>query len=218
MNVSSGYMKYGFDAYGDSVLRAEHMAYWMNDPMRTDPKGISFELGNSIEEVENNFFFLVPTINELIIKNPECNVVMSDESIALFINNDVLIRGEFNTAAERFAKEYGLKFLHTNVELGYDGEYYSAAGIDSVDLRFNKDGSAVLHLNNFCPGSSGGWSGGGEITDELPMDFYKTMTFEEVAARGWSSCREMIISNGILKGLLENAKAKGGFLIDYSKQ
>lgn len=215
MVVSSGYMKYGFDAYGDKVLKAEHMAYWMDQSQRVDPKGISFQLGKEIEEVEKDFFNLVPTIKELFILNPECNVIMSDDSVALFKKNNVLIRGDFDKAAELFAKKYGLRFLHSDVELASAGDYNSAGGIDSITLRFYQDGNAYIHQNNFCVGSSAGWSGGGENSFDLEKDFYVNETAEDIAGQCWGSCRELIIKNGILKELLEKAKNKGGFLISY---
>ena len=55
MNVSSGYRKYGFDAYGGKYLQKSDMSYWMNNKLRTDPAGIAFELGKEIEEVELDY-------------------------------------------------------------------------------------------------------------------------------------------------------------------
>ena len=49
MSIVAGYGKYGFDAYGEKVLKAEHMSNWMDIPMRVDPKGISFEIGAGID-------------------------------------------------------------------------------------------------------------------------------------------------------------------------
>lgn len=215
MNVSSGYRKYGFDAYGDKVLKAEHMEYWMDNDKRTDPKGISFQLGEDIEEVEAGFFELVPTINELFILNPCCNVIMTDETVKQFKENDVLIRGAFDTAAEEFAKEYGLRFLHSDVELASDGDYNSAWGVDTITLRFNKDGSALINQDNTCMGSSAGWSGGGEQNFALPKNFYKSMGASGIADKCWSSCSSEMKKNGILKELLEKARNKGGFLLSY---
>lgn len=217
MIVGNGFMKYGFDAYGDKVLKAEHMAYWMEDPQRTDPDGISFELGKDIEEVEEDFFDLVPTIKELYILNPECNVIMSDRSVELFKENNVLIRGEFDKAGERFAEKYGLRFLHTDVELACAGDYRDAGGVDTITVRFNEDGSSYIRQNNMCVGSSAGWSGGGEICFDLPKDFYITMDAAGIADRCWKSCSELIKTNGILEELMKTAKIKGGFLIDHSK-
>ena len=52
MNVSSGYRKNGFDAYGGAYLRKEDMAYWMDSPARTDPQGVALGLDEEIKEVE----------------------------------------------------------------------------------------------------------------------------------------------------------------------
>lgn len=215
MNISNGYRKYGFDAYGDKVLKKEDMAYWMDNPQRVDPKGISFELGAGIEEVEEGFFTLVPTINELFILNPECNVIMTDETIGMFQANDVLIRGAFDGAAEEFARKYNLRFLHSNVQLASVGDYYSASGVDTITLCFRKDGSAYINQDNSCMGSSAGWSGGGEINFELPNKFYANVGASGIADKCWSSCSGEIKKNGILKELLEKARNKGGFFISY---
>ncbi len=78
MNVSSGYRKYGFDAYGGKYLQKSDMSYWMNNPRRTDPGGICFELGEDVEDVEADFFELLPTLNQLWILNPKCHIYMTD--------------------------------------------------------------------------------------------------------------------------------------------
>ena len=39
MNVSSGFRKNGFDAYGGKILKKEDMSYWMKSRERIDPKG-----------------------------------------------------------------------------------------------------------------------------------------------------------------------------------
>ena len=56
MIVSSGYRKYGFDAYGGKVLRKEDMGFWMHMPERTRPQGVCLELKEDVEEVEKGFF------------------------------------------------------------------------------------------------------------------------------------------------------------------
>ena len=51
MNVSLGFRKNGFDAYGGKVPRKKDMAYWMNDPLRTDPDGVALGLSEEVEAV-----------------------------------------------------------------------------------------------------------------------------------------------------------------------
>ena len=216
MIVSSGYRKNGFDAFGGKVLRREHMAYWMKRPQRTDPDGVALELGAEIEEVEQGFFELLPTIDELWILNPQCRVSLSDEDAELFRKNDVTVRGVFDTAAERFARKYGLRFLHLDTELAHAGDYYEM-GVDIISLRFYSDGSAYIHQDCRCQGISAGNTGGGEVSFDLPEDFYLTETPSDIAEQCWGSCRKPILANGTLASLLKKAQRKKGFLIDFRK-
>ena len=215
MIVSSGYRKNGFDAHGGKVLKAGDMSYWMGKPQMTDPRGVCFELGDEIEEVEYGFFDLLPTIDELRILNPKCRVYMSEESIAVFKKNNVLIRGGFDSAAEKFARKYGLCFLHVDTVIGRNGSYYER-GVDKISLCFYNDGSAYINQDSKCPGISAGNNGGGEVDFDLPKDFYMTMSAKDVAELCWGNCYSSIMSKGILNSLIKKAKAKNGFLLDFS--
>lgn len=212
MNISCAtYPIRGLVAYGEKLLKAEHLVHWMNSPKRVDQKGISFELGRNIEEVENNFFLLLPTINKLIIKNPKCNVIMSDESIALFKKNKVLLCGEFDSTAEQMAKQYGLRFLHTNVGLGSYGDFYKPWGVTNRTLCFTNDGNAYVKHEEYSEGH-----GGGELTFDLPANFYESIDSEGFVDRYAEKCSEKEETKGILKIFWEKAKIRGGFFIDYS--
>lgn len=218
MLVRNGYNKYGFDVHDEGILKAEDMQHWMDSDQRTDPRGISFELGIHVDGVEAGFFMLVPTIRELFILNPECDVAMTDETVELFHKNDVLIRGPFDGAAEQFAKQYGLRFMHSDIELAMDGDYNTAAGIDVISLCFKKDYTPYIHQDNKCVGSSAGWCGGGEIDFDLPDKFYLNMSAKDLAKECWKSCEEGIKNSEELKTFLKKAKEKGGYYIDYSKK
>ena len=213
MIVSSGHGKIGFDAGGGSVLRKSDMAFWMNQPERTDRRGICFELSEEVQEVEQGFFQLVPTICELRILGPKSTIFLSEEDAELFRRNDVLIRGAFGSAAERFAKEYRLRFLHADTVLARSGDYFER-GIDTITLCFYHDGSAYINQDCKCPGISAGNVGGGEDDIALPDDFYMTMTPEEDAGLCWGSCYGKILEKGILASIMKKAKRKKGFLID----
>ena len=140
---------------------------------------------------------------------------MNEDSIKLFRKNAVLIRGVFDTSAEAFAREYGLRFLHTDVELARDSDYFTSAGIDVITLRFCDDGSAYINQENYCQGSSAGSSGGGEINVGLPGDFYMTKTPKNVADMCWGNCREEILKRGKLAEAMKKAKEKKGFLLRF---
>ena len=217
MIVHSGYGKTGFDAFGGTVLRISDMDHWKNTPEMTDPKGVRFELGEDIKEVEAGFFELFPTLHDIRILNPECVIYMTEATEALLHKNDVIIRGRFDTSAEAFAEQYGLRFLHIDEELARAGDYF-AYGVDIITIFFYENGDAYINQDSRCQGGSSGSSGGGEIDFDLPHDFYRTMTAEDVAGRCWGSCYGRILEKGVLAGMIKKAKVKNGFLIDYRKR
>ena len=216
MVVSSGYRKNGFDAYGGKVLRKEDMAYWMDHPQRTDPDGVELGLDGEVEEVEPDFFELLPTIRAVWMENPACRIRMTGKTARLFQDNRVLLRGVYDSSAERLARGCRLRFLHLDVQLASAGDYYGR-GNDVITLRFHEDGSAYLHQDCRCQGISAGSVGGGETSFDLPGGFYRAMAPEEIAAMCWGSCRGEILGNGRLAAFMEKARAKGGVLLDFTE-
>ena len=214
MIVGLGFRKNGFDAFGGEILRKENMAYWRNDERRTDPRGVALGLGEEIREVEPDFFELLPTINSVWIHNPECDLHMTEKTAALFQKNHVILRGVYESAAERLAREYRLRFLHLDVELASEGDYFGN-GVDIITVRFREDGSAYIHQDCRCQGSAPGQTGGGEVSFDIPKDFYLSMTSEELAEKCW--CTKAIIANGVLAAFMEKAKSKGGCFLDFTK-
>ena len=214
MNVSNGYRKYGFDAYGDKILKKEHMSYWMNDEQRVDPRGIALGLDEEIEEVEPDFFDLLPTISSIWIYNPECKIHMTEKTVKLFQKNAVILRGKYDTVSEKLAREYNLRFLHLDVELACIGDYFEH-GVDIISLRFRPDGSPFIHQDCRCQGISAGNTGGGEVSFDLPKDFYLSMTAEEIADKCWHT--KLINEKGIFASFLEKAKEKKGYFLDFTK-
>ena len=217
MIVSSGYRKTGFDAHGGAILRKSDMDFWRNMPNMTDPRGVRFELGEDVKEVEEGFFEMFPTLYDIRILNPGCVIYMTDATEALLHKNDVIIRGRFDTAAEALAAKYGLRFLHSDEELARCGNYFEY-GVDIITVRFYENGDAFINQDCKSQGSSAGSTGGGEINFDLPTGFYRTMTAKDVADLCRGSCYERILSNGILAGLIKKAKTKKGFLIDYRRK
>lgn len=216
MLVSSGYRKHGFDASCGKVLKQSDMKHWFGSPALTSPRGVCFELGEEIEYVEPDFFEILPTINEIRVLNPECVIMLSPEAEALIKKNNVLMRGKFGAAAEKFARKYGLRFLPLDTVIASAGDYYDR-GVDIISLCFYDDGSAYIHQDCRCPGISAGNTGGGELSFDLPKDFYLTMTPKDIAEKCWSSCYNAILENGILSGLMKKARERNGFLLDPSQ-
>ncbi len=121
--------------------------------------------------------------------------------------NEVLIRGEYDTFAEMFAEEKGLRFLHCNIHLADDdiGDHYEH---DIITLRFHTKGAPDIHYNCFTPGSSAGSYGGGEYANELPKDFYAGCSPEQFADRFPERLREQLMSNDMLRRFLEKANSR----------
>lgn len=119
----------------------------------------------------------------------------------------VLIRGEYDTFAERFAREKRLKFLHCDIPLAEDdiGDHYEH---DIITLRFHTRGAPDIHYNCFTPGSSAGSYGGGEYASKLPKDFYVGRTVEEFAANFPERLREQLTSNDMLRRFLDAANRR----------
>ena len=213
MVVSLGFRKRGFDAYGGEILRKEDIVRWSVEE-RADPQGVALGLSEEIKEVEPDFFELLPTISSVWINNPECELHMAEKTAELFRKNNVILRGVYDTAAERLAREYRLRFLHLDVELASVGDYFEH-GNDLITVRFRENGSAYIHQDCRCQGSAPGQTGGGENSFDIPKDFYLSMTSEELANMCWRP--KAIIANGVLAAFMEKAKRKGGFLLDFTR-
>ena len=214
MIISLGYRKNGFDAYGGKVLRKSDMGYWMDRPQRTDPNGVALGLDEDICEVESGFFDLLPTIRSVWMENPECVIHMTEKTLKLFRDNNVVLRGVYDSSAERLAKKHHLRFLHLDVKLASVGDYYER-GRDTISIVFRDTGDAHINQDCACQGISAGNTGGGELNIDIPDDFWRSMTVVELADMCWHSGE--IISNGKLAEFMKKAKEKNGFLLDFSK-
>ena len=132
------------------------------------------------------------------------SVATSTELDKRLRRNKVLIRGEYNTFAEEFAQEKGLKFLHCDIHLAYD-EIEMAHEHDIITLRFHTKGSSNIHYDCYTPGSSAGSYGGGEYAKELPKDFYVGCSMEQFAGNFPDRLHEQLIGNDMLRRFLETA-------------
>jgi len=143
----------------------------------------------------------------LILSRTVESVATSPELDKKLRKNKVLIRGEYNTFAEKFAQEKGLKFLHCDIPLAED-DIEIAHEHDIITLRFHENGSSDIHYNCFTPGSSAGSYGGGEYAKELPKDFYVGCTMELFANNFPERLREQLMANEMLCHFLEAANSR----------
>ncbi len=148
-----------------------------------------------------------PNIVCLILSRTVESVAATPELDKRLRKNKVLIRGEYNTFAERFAQEKGLAFLHCDIPLAEDdiGDHYEH---DVITLRFHAKGAPDIHYNCFTPGSSAGSYGGGEYANELPKDFYAGCSPEQFAGNFPERLHEQLTSNEMLRRFLEAANSR----------
>ena len=150
-----------------------------------------------------------PKIECLILSRTVKSVCTGPELDERLRKNKVLIRGEYDSYAEKFAREKGLKFLHSDIHIA-DDDIEIAHEHDIITLRFHENGSSDIHYNCFTPGSSAGSYGGGEYANELPRDFYVGCTIEKFADNFNERVREQILSNDAIKRFLESANRRIG--------
>ena len=210
MNVSSSYKRTGLSAHGDKFLSIKDLDHWKGHEYLTGSKQIAFELDDGIVEVEKGFFDLIPTIGDLEIASSVKDLGLTENTLKLFKDNNVLIRGKFDTYAERFARENNLSFIHSDFVIGRAGDYFEPWGTDVITLKFQPGSKPNLRQSNFCQGSSAGSSGGGDIDIFLPKDFYLHNTQEDIAKKCWGTCYDSIMKCNELRVLLEKAVKKHG--------
>ena len=210
MIVSSSWKTHGLMASGEGMLFKSDLDFWKNDPILMDPGGFSFELEEGITHVEPGLFLLCPGLRTLELGRSVKDIGVDEETISLFKKNDVLIRGFFDTYAEKFAREHGLRFLHSDFELGRGGDYFEH-GSYVITLKLTDSGKPWIRESEFSQGSSAGSSGGGDETVSLPEDFYLTCSADDIAYLCWGACASAIRKNEKLKTFLNKARKKKGF-------
>lgn len=215
MVISCGYRKRGLDAYGDAVLKRDHVIRWADHDEVADPTNCVFQLGDTIQEVDPDVLEVFVNLTELWVLNPECQFLLSTRDTELLQKNHVLIRGYFSSTAEKLAQKLKLPFQHLDVRLATAGDYHENGSM-IIYLRFYPNGSPYINQDFRCQGISAGCDGGGEKDIDLPDDFYMTMSAKDVAEKCWGACYDPLLKNGLLAKLIKTAKQRKGFRIDYS--
>ena len=210
MTVSSNYKRTGLSASGEYVAISE-LNFWKDFKYLTGPGHIAFEIEDGVKGFEKGFFDLIPTIDDLEIASSVKDLGLTEKTLKLFHDNNVLIRGKFDSFAERFAKENNLSFIHSDIVIGRAGDYFEPWGTDVITLKFQPGSKPNIRQSNFCQGSSAGSNGGGDIDLFLPKDFYLHKTQEAIAKMCWGSCYESIMKCDELRVFLDKALKKHGY-------
>lgn len=214
--VSNTYSRFywGIDAYGEGPLYVKDIRYHDEEDFRRNQEPVSFILSSGVTTVEAGFFDIFITIAELVVSDTVKRIDMSEKSVKLFQKNHVTVRAAFDSYGEAFAKKYKLRFLHEDIELTRHGDYFER-GANIITLCFRPDGSPFIHQDCLCQGSSAGSSGGGEVSLDLPGDFCKKLSREDIADMVWGSCYSGVLHSEKLRTFLEKAKERKGYQVQY---
>ena len=169
----------------------------------------TLSITEGITGIGEGYLEAFPKIGCLILSRTVASVAVTPEFLMRMRKRKVLIRGEYDSYAESFAKENKLHFLHSDIHIA-DDDIEIALEHDIITLRFHDDGSSDIHCNCFTPGSSAGSYGGGEYVRKLPRDFYVDCTIEKFADRFSERVREQILANDALKRFLKSANLRYG--------
>ena len=133
---------------------------------------------------------------------------MTEKLKKILEKNNTLIRGNFDSYAQEFARENNLSFRPADLIFA---EYYFERTREStrMTLVFKRGGGVYMKEAITAPGSNAGNTSGGTLTHPLEREFYKTNTAEQITARFSEGLCQSIIDDGRLAAFIEKAKIHG---------
>ena len=186
---------------GEGFLVKEDAEVWPKSRKNWANEYNVLSITEGITGLGEGYLDAFPRIGCLILSRTVESAAVSPELEKKLRKNKVLIRGEYDTFAERFAAEKGLAFLHCDIPLAED-DIEIAHEHDIITLRFHENGAADIHYNCFTPGISAGSYGGGEYANELPEDFYENCSMEQFAGNFPERLHEQLMANEMLRRFL----------------
>ena len=168
-----------------------------------DSRGYGSETG--FTSIDTAFLEKLSTLKELVLPDTITAIDLTATLENIFKQNDTLIRGSFDSFAERFARENGLRFRPADFIFAEfeDARWHE---FTVMTLIFKRDGSVEIRESSSSPGSSAGNTFGGSFTHSLPRDYDAAQTAGEIAERFDKDTREAILSDGRLAAFIEMAK------------
>ena len=110
-------------------------------------------------------------LKDLIVEADLKKIESTPELEALLKKNNVVLRGHFNSPAEKLATRLGLRFIHKNIFLAVyiNREYHESS---ELSLCFQEGEPPFLWRDDKTQGISAGNTGGGIVRTDLDEDFY----------------------------------------------
>ena len=170
-----------------------------------DSRGYGSEIG--FTGVDTAFLEKLATLKELILPDTVTHIDLTPTLEKIFRDNGTLIRGPFDSFAERFAKENGMRFRPADFIFA---EFEDTRWRESTTMKliFKRNGSAEIRETSSSPGSNAGNNFGGSFTHSLTRDFYMIQTAVEIAKRFNKDAYEAIVSDGRLAAFIKKAKTR----------
>ena len=167
--------------------------------------------GYGFTEIDTAFLEQINTLAELILPDSITNINMTPTLEQILKRNNVLIRGSFDSFAERFAAENKLHFRPANF-LFAKYVFEPAQETTLMTMTFKRNGNVVVEISVSSPGSSAGNTFGGTFYRDLPKNFYKVKTVEQIAEMFGQMSRKTILEDGRLAAFVEKAKTHKIFM------
>ncbi len=147
---------------------------------------------------------------ELILPDSITGIDVTPGLERILKDNNTLIRGTFDSFAERFAEENGLRFRHSDFTFV---EYFFEPAQESTSLimRFLRDGNVRVEEKISSPGASSSHTFGGSFYHDLSRDFFMDKTAEQVAEMFGSRLQVAILENGKLADFIGKARTHRPF-------
>ena len=171
-----------------------------------DPRLIGLNYCNT--GVDTALLEKLETLKELILPDSITHIDMTEKLQRILEKNNTLIRGNFDSYAQEFARENNLNFRPADLIFA---EYYFERTREStrMTLVFKRGGGVYMKEAITAPGSNAGNTSGGTLTHPLDRDFYKTKTAEQITEKLSDALRRNIIEDGRLAAFIEKAKTHG---------
>ncbi|MBQ9886673.1 MAG: hypothetical protein IJM37_07440 [Lachnospiraceae bacterium] len=168
-----------------------------------DPMAYGYDYG--FTGVDTALLEKLETLSELILPDSITHIDVTPELERIIKKNNTLIRGNFDSYAEQFAVEYGLRFRPSDYI--FATHYYEYAHESTImSLVFGRDGSVQIKEDISSPGSSAGNTFGGTFYYKLSRQFYKEKTAEQIAEQFRNVIYDATIEDGRLAAFIEKAK------------
>ena len=174
-----------------------------------DPFACGYDYG--FTAIDTAFLEKIERLKELILSNSITDIQMTPKLETILHENNVLIRGTFDSFAEQIALENKLHFRPANF-LFAKYVFEPTHETTLLTMTFRRNGNVVVEISVSSPGSSAGNTFGGTFYRDLPKNFYNVKTAEQIAEMFGQHTKKTILEDGRLAAFIEKARTHKIFM------